>query len=121
MVFAKKGETVNSTDDKFMAQAYSYTHKRMYDIFVSRPYLTRGERILIIDDFLAVGQAARALINIVNQAGGKIVGLGMLIEKGYQKGGATLRREGFRVESLAIIDSMDSETQTIVFRENNPT
>ncbi|MCF0220134.1 MAG: xanthine phosphoribosyltransferase [Muribaculaceae bacterium] len=121
VVFAKKGETVNSTDDKYMAQAYSYTHKKMNNIFVSRPYLNRGERILIIDDFLADGQAAKALIDLVRQAGGEIVGLGMLIEKGQQKGGATLRSEGFRVESLAIIDSMDFETQTIVFRENNPT
>ena len=121
VVFAKKGETVNSTDDKYMAQAYSYTHKKMNNIFVSRPYLNRGERILIIDDFLADGQAAKALIDLVRQAGGEIVGLGMLIEKGQQKGGATLRSEGYRVESLAIIESMDFETQTIVFRENNPT
>ena len=118
VVFAKKGETANSTDDKYMAQAYSFTHRKMNNIFVSRPYLKSGERILIIDDFLADGQAASALIDIVSQAGGEIVGLGMLIEKGQQKGGETLRSKGYRVESIAIIDSMDAETQTITFRQS---
>ena len=116
VVFAKKGETVNSTDDKYMSKAYSFTHKKTNNIFVSRPYLKKGERILIIDDFLADGQAARALIDIVKQAGGEIMGLGMLIEKGQQKGGATLRSEGYRVESIAIIDSMDYDSQQIIFR-----
>ena len=116
VVFAKKGETVNSTDDKYMSKAYSFTHKKTNNIFVSRPYLKKGERILIIDDFLADGQAARALIDIVKQAGGEIMGLGMLIEKGHQKGGATLRSEGYRVESIAIIDSMDYDSQQIIFR-----
>ena len=116
VVFAKKGETVNSTDDKYMSQAYSFTHKKTNNIFVSRPYLKKGERILIIDDFLADGQAARALIDIVKQAGGEIMGLGRLIEKGQQKGGATLRSEGYRVESIAIIDSMDYDSQQIIFR-----
>lgn len=120
VVFAKKGETVNSTDDKYMSQAYSFTHKKMNNIFVSRPYLTKGERILIIDDFLADGQAAGALIDIVNQAGGEVVGLGMLIEKGQQKGGENLRKAGHRVESITIIDSMDYETQTINFRPYIP-
>ena len=101
-----------------MAQAYSFTHRKMNNIFVSRPYLKSGERILIIDDFLADGQAASALIDIVSQAGGEIVGLGMLIEKGQQKGGETLRSKGYRVESIAIIDSMDAETQTITFRQS---
>ncbi|MCF0214133.1 MAG: xanthine phosphoribosyltransferase [Muribaculaceae bacterium] len=118
VVFAKKGETANSTDDKYMAQAYSFTHRKMNNIFVSRPYLKSGERILIIDDFLADGQAASALIDIVSQAGGEIVGLGMLIEKGQQKGGETLRSKGYRVESIAIIDSMDAKTQTITFRQS---
>lgn len=120
VVFAKKGQTVNCTDDKYMSQAYSFTHKKMNSIFVSRPYLTKGERILIIDDFLADGQAASALIDIVNQAGGEVVGLGMLIEKGQQKGGETLRKAGYRVESITIIDNMDYETQTINFRSYVP-
>ncbi|MCF0201923.1 MAG: xanthine phosphoribosyltransferase [Bacteroidaceae bacterium] len=119
VVFAKKGETVNCTDDKYMSQAYSFTHKKMNSIFVSRPYLKKGERILIVDDFLADGRAARALIDIVKQAGGEIMGLGMLIEKGQQKGGADLRSEGYRVESIAIIDSMDYESQRIIFRDCN--
>lgn len=116
VVFAKKGETVNSTDDKYMSQAYSFTHKKMNNVFVSKPYLSKGEKILIVDDFLADGKAAAALIDIVKQAGGEVVGLGMLIEKGQQDGGKNLRAGGYRVESIAIIDNMDYETQTINFR-----
>ncbi|MCF0194694.1 MAG: xanthine phosphoribosyltransferase [Bacteroidaceae bacterium] len=118
VVFAKKAETVNSTDDKYRSRAFSFTHKEMNDIVVSRPYLSKGERILIVDDFLADGQAARALIDIVGQAGAEVVGLGMLVEKGQQGGGTGLRSEGYRVESIAIIDSMDDEAQTIKFRDS---
>ncbi|MCQ2236610.1 MAG: xanthine phosphoribosyltransferase [Bacteroidales bacterium] len=116
VVFAKKNATVNSTDDKYMSEAYSFTQKKMNNIFVSKPYLKEGECILIIDDFLADGQAASALIDIVNQAKAKVVGIGVAIEKGQQKGGKILREKGFHVESLAIIDSMNTETQTVFFR-----
>lgn len=117
VVFAKKGETVNCTDDKYMAQAYSFTHKKMNNVFVSRPYLSENDKVLIVDDFLADGEAASALISIVNQAGGSVVGLGVAIEKGQQKGGDKLRGAGFHVESIAIIDDMNYETQKIVFRQ----
>ena len=117
VVFAKKGETANSTDDKYMSEAYSFTHRRMNQVFISRPYLHAGERILIVDDFLADGQAVHALIDIVHQAGAKVVGIGIAIEKGQQQGGRTLRSEGYRLESVAIVESMDPETQTIRFRE----
>jgi len=117
VVFAKKSETANSTDDKYVSEAYSFTHKKMNKVFVSRPYLKAGEHVLIVDDFLADGKAAHALIDLVGQAGGEVAGIGIAIEKGYQQGGNTLRKEGYRLESIAIVDSMDSENQTIRFKQ----
>lgn len=117
VVFAKKGQTVNSTDDKYMSQAYSFTHKRMNNVFVSRPYLSAEDQVLIVDDFLADGEAASALIDIVHQAGACVSGIGIAIEKAQQKGGRILRDRGFGVESIAIIEDMDYETQTITFRQ----
>lgn len=116
VVFAKKGETANCTDDKYVSQAYSFTHKRSNNVFVSRPYLTANDKVLIVDDFLADGQASKALIDIVHQAGGEVVGLGIAIEKGQQNGGRMLREEGYHLESIAIIESMDYEKQEIIFR-----
>ena len=116
VVFAKKGETANCTDDKYVSQAYSFTHKKSNNVFVSRPYLTAADKVLIVDDFLADGQAAKALIDIVHQAGGEVVGIGIAIEKGQQQGGSMLRSEGYHLESIAIIDSMDYEKQEIIFR-----
>ena len=116
VVFAKKGQTANSTDDKYVAQAYSFTHKKMNNVFVSRPYLTAEDKVLIVDDFLADGQASKALIDIVHQAGGEVVGIGIAIEKGQQQGGRLLREAGYQLESVAIVESMDYATQTIVFR-----
>ena len=116
VVFAKKGETANCTDDKYVSQAYSFTHKKSNNVFVSRPYLTAADKVLIVDDFLADGQAAKALIDIVHQAGGEVVGIGIAIEKGQQQGGSILRSEGYHLESIAIIDSMDYEKQEISFR-----
>ena len=116
VVFAKKGETANSTDDKYVSQAYSFTHKRHNNVFVSRPYLTANDKVLIVDDFLADGQACLALIDIVNQAGGEVVGIGIAIEKGQQKGGQILREAGYHLESIAILESMDYTTQDIKFR-----
>lgn len=116
VVFAKKSQTVNSTDDKYVSEAYSFTHKKSNNVFVSRPYLSPEDKVLIVDDFLADGEAASALIDIVRQAGGTVVGIGIAIEKGQQKGGKKLRNAGYHVESIAIIDSMDYDTQTIKFR-----
>lgn len=116
VVFAKKSETANSTDDKYVSHAYSFTHKKMNNVFISKPYLHATDKVLIVDDFLADGQAAHALIDLVHQAGGTVAGIGIAIEKGQQKGGSELRAEGVRVESLAIIESMDWQTQTIKFR-----
>ncbi len=117
VVFAKKGETANCTDDKYVSQAYSFTHKRSNNVFVSRPYLTADDKVLIVDDFLADGQASKALIDIVHQAGGQVVGLGIAVEKGQQQGGRMLREEGYHLESIAIIESMDYEKQEIIFRQ----
>lgn len=117
VVFAKKSQTANSTDDKYVAQAYSFTHKKMNNVFISKPYLNATDKVLIVDDFLADGQAAHALIDLVHQAGAEVAGIGIAIEKGQQKGGSELRAEGVRLESLAIVEEMDWQTQTIKFRE----
>ena len=116
VVFAKKGETANSTDDKYVSHAYSFTHKQMNNVFVSQPYLNSTDRVLIVDDFLADGQAVHALIDLVHQAGGEVVGIGIAMEKGQQNGGRLLREEGYRLESIAVIEEMDWKTQRIDFR-----
>lgn len=116
VVFAKKSETINSTDEKYVSQAYSFTHKKLNKVFVSRPYLHTTDRVLIVDDFLADGQATHALIDLVNQAGAQVAAIGIAVEKGQQKGGRLLREEGYRLESVAIIEEMDWKTQTIRFR-----
>ena len=117
VVFAKKGQSINCTDDKYVSNAYSFTHQRNNQIFVSRPYLTSADKVLIVDDFLADGEASHALIDLVRQAGGEVVGIGIAVEKGQQKGGSRLREEGYHLESIAIIESMDYETQQITFRQ----
>lgn len=117
VVFAKKSATANCTDDRYVAEAYSFTHKRMNKVLVSKPYISAGEKVLIVDDFLADGEAAHALIDIVLQAGANVVGIGIAIEKGQQQGGHKLREEGYHLESIAIIESMDWKTQTITFRK----
>ena len=116
VVFAKKGETANSTDDKYVSHAYSFTHKQMNNVFVSQPYLNSTDRVLIVDDFLADGQAVHALIDLVHQAGGEVVGIGIAVEKGQQNGGRLLREEGYRLESIAVIEEMDWKTQRIDIR-----
>ena len=117
VVFAKKGESLNSTDIKYISQAYSFTHRQRNKVLVSVPYLSATDKILIVDDFLAEGEAVHALIDIVHQAGATVAGIGIAVEKGYQKGGKELRAEGYRLESIAIIEDMDYDTQTIRFRE----
>ena len=117
VVFAKKSETANSTDTKYMSQAFSFTHKTINNVFVSKPYLLATDKVLIVDDFLADGESMHALIDLVHQADGEVVGLGVAVEKGNQKGGRMLREEGYWLESVAIIEEMDWETQTIRFRE----
>lgn len=117
VVFAKKGQTLNSSDDKYLSHAYSFTHKMQNMVFVSVPYLSASDHLLIVDDFLAEGEAVHALIDIARQAGATITGIGIAVEKGNQNGGRILREEGYHLESLAIIEEMNYETQTIKFRE----
>lgn len=117
VVFAKKSETLNSSDDKYISQAYSFTHKKQNKVFVSAPYISASDHVLIVDDFLAEGEAVHALIDITRQAGATIAGIGIAVEKGHQSGGRKLREEGYHLESLAIIEEMDYENQTIKFRD----
>lgn len=117
VVFAKKSRTVNlGKSDVYTSQVASFTHQRVYDVLVSKKYLCRGERVLVIDDFLARGNALVGLFDIVKQAGAIPVGAGVAIEKGYQGGGASLREKGYRIESLAYIEAMSKE-DGIVFSE----
>lgn len=117
MVFAKKSQTKNLGSSVYSAPVESFTHGCVYDIRVSRDYITEDDTVLIVDDFLANGNAVRGLIDIVNQAGAKLAGVAIAIEKGFQDGGEKLRADGIRLESMAIVESMDAVTGEIVFRE----
>ena len=116
VVFAKKNKTKNIAGDVYTSKVTSYTHGRVYDIIVSKEYLTKDDKVLLIDDFLANGKALEGLIDLVHQAGAELVGAGLVIEKGFQPGGEELRKQNIRLESLAIVESMDEKTGTIVFR-----
>ena len=107
VVFAKKTPTNNIFGDVYTAQVYSYTHERNYTVRISKEFLNSDDRVLIIDDFLAKGNALTALISLVQNAGATVVGAGIVIEKMYQNGGKIIRDSGIRVESLAKISSMD--------------
>lgn len=109
MVFAKKTKTVNIFSDVYTSKVESFTHKKTYDIIVSKEFLLPGDRVLIIDDFLAQGSALNGLISLVNDAGAELVGCGIVIEKAFQPGGELIRSRGIRVESLARIESMSVE------------
>ena len=116
VVFAKKTQTVVQDDDKYSADVESFTHKCLNHVFVTKKYIQPQDHILIIDDFLAHGQAAFGLMEIVKKAGATVEGIGICIEKGFQTGGKQLRETGVQVESLAIVDKMDCEKGTIEFR-----
>ncbi len=118
VVFAKKGNRRNVGADVFAADCRSFTHGTDYLMTVSRSYLSSGDTILIIDDFLADGNAMRALLTITKEAGAAVCGIGIAIEKGFQGGGAYLRGEGYRLRSLAVIESMNDGN--IVFGRENP-
>ncbi len=114
VVFAKKSKTSNIGTDVWSAAAHSYTHGTDHTLVVSKSYLGAGDRVLILDDFLANGCAAKAMLALCAQAGAQVVGAGIVIEKAYQKGGDDLRALGLRVESLARVASM-SPTEGIRF------
>ncbi len=109
VVFAKKNKTKNIAGDVFVSQVESFTHGRVYDIMVSKEFLHKDDRVLIIDDFLANGSALLGLSALVRDAGATLVGAGIVIEKGFQPGGKMVRDAGIRVESLATIASMDDD------------
>ena len=118
VVFAKKTQTKNIAGEVYTTKVESFTHGRVYDIIVSKEFLGPGDKVLLIDDFLANGKALEGLAALVRDSGAELVGAGIVIEKGFQVGGDLLRSEGIRLESLAIVESMDEETQTIVFRDD---
>ena len=118
VVFAKKTQTKNIAGEGYRSQVESYTHGRIYDIIVSKEFLGKGDKVLLIDDFLANGKALEGLIDLVQAAGAEVVGAGIVIEKGFQPGGDIIRGKGIHLESLAIVESMDDKTGEITFREN---
>ncbi len=105
-LFAKKATHKNVGNDIYTAKCYSFTHGKEYTMHISKKYLSSQDKVLIIDDFLAGGNACNALLDIMEQAGAEIVGIGIAIEKGFQPGGQALREKGYKVRSLAIVDSM---------------
>ena len=115
VVFAKKAQSVNLDGEQYSASVYSYTKRREYPVIVGKRFLSPADRVLIIDDFLANGCALDGLISICESAGASVEGVGIAIEKGFQGGGDRLRARGVRVESLARVVSMDSETGEIAF------
>ncbi len=112
VVFAKKSQSANLDGNLYSTKVTSYTHGRTYDVIVSKKYLRPGDRILIIDDFLANGCAVEGLLDLIDQAGASCAGVGIVIEKGFQKGGQKLRERGVNLQSLAIIDSMTDDSLT---------
>ena len=115
-VFAKKSKSINIDGDVYAAEVESFTHKCKNTVIVSKKFIHAGERVLIIDDFLANGCALEGLIAIVESAGAEVAGIGIAIEKGFQGGGDKIRKKGYRLESLAIVESMDHVNKAVRFR-----
>ena len=116
VVFAKKAKSINLTGDQYMTKVQSFTHGKVFDVIVEKRLFTLQDHVLIIDDFMAMGAAMNGLLELCEQAGVTVEGIGIAIEKGFQPGGKQLRERGYQVESLAIIESMNPETGTITFR-----
>ncbi len=116
VVFAKKTQSINIDGSVYSTKIQSFTHQRVYDVIVSKKYISPEDHVLIIDDFLANGCALEGLISLVQDAGATIEGIGIAVEKGFQKGGEIIRSKGIQLESLAIVESMDASTGEIVFR-----
>lgn len=116
LVFAKKKKTLNITDDVYCAECFSFTHKVMNNLCIPKDYLNENDNVLIIDDFLATGEAVNALIKLCSLAKANVKGVGICIEKGFSHAGDALREKGINLLSLAIIDKMDDDN--IIFRKN---
>ena len=119
VVFAKKSKSINIEGEMYVAEVESFTHKCKNQVIVSKKFLSKGDKVLIIDDFLANGCALQGLISIVQEAGASVEVIGIAIEKGFQVGGRMIRNLGFQLESLAIVDGMDEKTGSIEFREQD--
>ena len=117
VVFVNISQTVNIDGEVYSTKIESFTHKRVYDVILSKKYLSSKDHVLIIDDFLANGCALNGLLDIAQKAGATVEGVGIAVEKGFQRGGELIRQKGIRVESLAIIESMDADSGNIVFKE----
>ncbi len=116
VVFAKKSQSINLDGEMYTTKIESFTHKKTYDVIVSKKFLSADDHVLVIDDFLANGCAINGLIELIDEAGATLEGVGIAIEKGFQQGGKLIRDKGIRLESLAIVESMNDETGEIVFR-----
>ena len=116
VLFAKKSKTKNISGEVYTSKVESFTHGRIYDIIVSKDFLGEGDKVLLIDDFLANGKALEGLAALVEESGAELVGAGVVIEKGFQIGGKLIRDRGIHLESLAIVDDMDWRSGKIVFR-----
>lgn len=115
VVFARKTESINMDGEQYRTEIRSYTKKRTYSVIVAKRFLSPGEHVLVIDDFLAMGCALDGLLEICDKAHAEVEGIGIAIEKGFQPGGTRLRERGYQLESLAIVKSMDATTGTIEF------
>ena len=116
VVFAKKSQSINLDGDVYSTKIQSFTHQRIYDVIVSKKFLNADDHVLLIDDFLANGCALNGLIDLVEDAGATVEGIGIAVEKGFQPGGDDLRSRGYHLESLAIVQSMNPETGEVEFR-----
>ena len=116
VVFAKKSQSINLDGDVYSTKIQSFTHQRIYDVIVSKKFLNADDHVLLIDDFLANGCALNGLVDLVEEAGATVEGIGIAVEKGFQPGGDDLRSRGYHLESLAIVQSMNPETGEIEFR-----
>ena len=116
VVFAKKSQSINLDGDVYSTKIQSFTHQRIYDVIVSKKFLNADDHVLLIDDFLANGCALNGLIDLVEEAGATVEGIGIAVEKGFQPGGDDLRSRGYHLESLAIVQSMNPDTGEIEFR-----
>lgn len=116
VVFAKKAKSKNIDGDVYTSTVHSYTYGKDYNITLAQKFLGPNDRVLILDDFLANGKAMRGLLDVCQQAGASVAGIGICIEKGFQPGGDELRREGYKLASLAIVDEM-GDNGSLKFRE----
>ena len=116
VVFAKKSQSVNLDGEMYCTKIESFTHKKVYDVIISKKFLSPEDHVLLIDDFLANGCALLGLTDLVESAGATVEGIGIAIEKGFQQGGKIIREKGYQLESLAIVESMNAADNTITFR-----